>query len=62
MDILINIAVFIVGGVLGYKFCKMRYRADDLLTLISLYADHMGGKITIEYFNEKFKEIFGDLK
>ena len=62
MDIVINIAVFIVGGVFGYRFCKMRYRVDDLLMLIGLYADHMSGKITITYFVQKFKEKFGDLK
>ena len=62
MDILICIGVLIVGGIIGYHFAKMRYRADDVLKLVNLYADHMGGKITIEEFKKKFEELFDDIK
>lgn len=58
MDILINILIFIVGGVLGYKFCKIRYRVNDLLEVIALYTDKISETITLEEFRERFNKIY----
>ena len=58
METLINIAIFIIGGVLGYHFCKMRYRVNDLLDIISLYTDMLKENITREEFTERFHKIY----
>lgn len=53
---LIGIAIFI----LGYQFCKVRYRVKDLLKLIELQTDMLIGKKSTEELRKRYKELFPD--
>lgn len=53
---------FVVGLIIGYKFCKMRWRCEDTLATFKDYLDFNAGKISPEYFLENYKKRFGDLK
>ena len=62
MELIKYLGVLVVGGVLGYQWCLLRWRPKDMIKLLDLYIAHMTGNITIEYFNTEFKRLFGDLK
>jgi len=53
---LIPIATFI----LGYYFCKVRYRVNDLLRLIDLYAKFIKGDLTLDEFRKYTKRDWLD--
>ena len=60
MTILYIIGALILGSFLGYKFCKLRWRCEDMSKVLRLYIAFIGKEITIEYFHKEFTKILGE--
>ena len=56
MNIIIIILAVIVGMIIGYHFCKMRWRVNDLLELSRIQTSLMCDEISAE---EALKRIDG---
>ena len=46
----------IVGSVLGYYFCKLRYQVDKLLLMLKCYVAYTSGDLSAEEFLKKINE------
>jgi len=50
-------SMFILGFILGYKFCKFRYQIDKLMKVTQLLTDVLNNNISSEYALEQIKEL-----
>ncbi len=55
--ILYIIGSLILGSIIGYKFCKLRWRCEDMSKVLELYIAYLNKDITIEYFHDEFNKI-----
>lgn len=58
MEKIIEAALIIAAFILGYLYCKVRYRVKDLMKSIDLLCGLMSGKLTNEEAKVKYREIF----
>ena len=54
-------SMFVMGFILGYKFCKFRYKVDTLLEVMKLMSDTLSNNIPSEEALKKIKEIKKEL-